>query len=884
MEWPLIGRDSTLLRLGRLLAQEDARGIEIVGEDGVGKSRLARELVGKASARGMATAWIVASRATSDIPFGAFVHLISVPAEATDEGRLLADLLAELTRPASKGDRLVLGIDDAHLLDNHSAALVRGLVTRSDVFMIMTRRPGDRTAVDLTELWKDGRLERVQVDPLSEGETGLLLEVALDGIVEPITQSALWRRSGGNPLFLRELVLGGLESQKLVQTSAGWRALEGLAPSDRLNQLVETRLGRLDAAERQVVEALAIGGAVDLQTFDGLDDPQALDRLDDRRLVEIDRSGNRQVVRLAHPMYADAVAATIPSTRARHVKRWLGDRLESTGARRRDDLLRLALWRLEGGGDMPATLALNAAGRALSVFDAPLAERFARAALAADPDNFAAQLALGRAAAAQQRVEDADNVLARAESLAGTDADISAVALARADLLGFRAGRAADASAVLDAAAARVINEDWRDEIDSLRALFRTGAGDLLGVAAIGDRLMLRPTARPRTVVHTLMYSSVANVMLGRLAEAGTQVDLALELAPQTREELPLAPDMLQMNRAMAFAYAGRLAQSITTCEVAQREAIGAGAVEVAAMWAMILAECQMLAGNIGGGLQTVVGALEVARERDTFSVRGIQAGVATVLALWLGRHDDARVLHQEIVDQHLVRDVRSRIQFDRATVWITWLDEGPAAAARLALAAGDRAASDTHLVWAAWTFHDAVRLGYPGLVRDRLTAIADSVEGDLVATMAQHAAALAEGDGTKLDRVSAAFERMGSALCAAEAAANAQDAHQRAGEPVLARIARARANFLSGALPGVATPPLATVTTASLTPRELEIAMLAAGGQSSSEIGRRLNISVRTVDNHLGAVYGKLGIAGRHDLSSVLGMRSAMFQATESR
>lgn len=179
MEWPLIGRDSTLLRLGRLLAQEDARGIEIVGEDGMGKSRLALELVGQASARGLATKWIVGSRATADIPFGAFVHLISLPDAATDERRLLADLLAELTRDSSRDRRMVLAVDDAHLLDGHSAALVRSLVARSDVFVIITRRPGNQAAADLMELWKDGLLERVRVDPLSEGETGALLEIAL---------------------------------------------------------------------------------------------------------------------------------------------------------------------------------------------------------------------------------------------------------------------------------------------------------------------------------------------------------------------------------------------------------------------------------------------------------------------------------------------------------------------------------------------------------------------------------------------------------------------------------------------------------------------------------------------------------------------------------
>ena len=56
------------------------------------------------------------------------------------------------------------------------------------------------------------------------------------------------------------------------------------------------------------------------------------------------------------------------------------------------------------------------------------------------------------------------------------------------------------------------------------------------------------------------------------------------------------------------------------------------------------------------------------------------------------------------------------------------------------------------------------------------------------------------------------------------------------------------------------------------LTPREREIALLAAGGASSRQIAGRLVISVRTVDNHLQSAYRKLGVARRQDLPRALG------------
>jgi DNA-binding NarL/FixJ family response regulator len=55
------------------------------------------------------------------------------------------------------------------------------------------------------------------------------------------------------------------------------------------------------------------------------------------------------------------------------------------------------------------------------------------------------------------------------------------------------------------------------------------------------------------------------------------------------------------------------------------------------------------------------------------------------------------------------------------------------------------------------------------------------------------------------------------------------------------------------------------------LTPREREIATLAAGGSSNKAIATRLVISVRTVENQLQRAYRKLGITRRQELATLL-------------
>ena len=111
----------------------------------------------------------------------------------------------------------------------------------------------------------------------------------------------------------------------------------------------------------------------------------------------------------------------------------------------------------------------------------------------------------------------------------------------------------------------------------------------------------------------------------------------------------------------------------------------------------------------------------------------------------------------------------------------------------------------------------------------------------------------------------------MGAALLAAEAAAEAAAVYRAEGRKTSMRASSARARRLLEGCEGARTPALSGLDPDPLTPREREVAMLAAGGLTSTEIAERLVLSTRTVENHLQRAYDKLGVANRSELPLVV-------------
>ena len=191
LRWPFVGRESELAHVAGALATR--QGVVLVGEAGVGKSRLLAQAVDRAVAADTRVLKVRATRSSGVVPLGAFAPLLPVDHAAASLAGAREAILARA--PA------ILAIDDAHALDEASAALAHQLVTQDGVRVLATVRRGEDVPDAIVGLWKDGLCERLDLEPFTRAALERLVVEALGGPVDGQFQHLMWSRTLGNVLF-----------------------------------------------------------------------------------------------------------------------------------------------------------------------------------------------------------------------------------------------------------------------------------------------------------------------------------------------------------------------------------------------------------------------------------------------------------------------------------------------------------------------------------------------------------------------------------------------------------------------------------------------------------------------------------------------------------
>jgi DNA-binding CsgD family transcriptional regulator len=851
-------------------------GCVIAGVAGVGKSRLAAEA---AMSHGAPVVRVVATTAAASIPFGAFGHLLA-SVETTAVGAIPAYVEA-LGRHAS-AERPTLLVDDAHLLDEASAALVLTVRESEAARVLVTLRRGEAAPDAITALWKERRLARLDLEPLSRGELRALVESHLGGSADADVHARVLSLTEGNPLYAHELLIDARRSGALANADGRWRWTGKPPEMLRLRDLIDAHTNDLSSESRLALELLAVGAPLGLDELAAVSSVEAAAELERAGLATVRGQPESPAIELAHPMFGEVTLAALPAATARLHRRRLAAVLSAQGGSDPLTLLRLATLKLESGESDPE-LFLRAARHALDLQsgvpgagwaggDPKLAIRLADAAgqsLEAALCGARGRMALGRFAELEERLAPLEGEAARAQVEQATE-----YVRSRVYALYWGGARTAQALALLERSRSWHQTPDWAAARAALTGWILLDRSQPAGTVEVIEALADHSELPPHTRLDTLLALGVAHSRLGLIDRCEALEPEILRLVDELEERGWATGWARYMVDGLARVEVGRDLPEVAARLAEGRDSADArGDAALAAALGMVLGRLHLIRGHVRDAipvLEDAAGGLVAGDPRN-----GLGLTLTYLSRAYAATGDaagaDATLTRAEAVSRERPNSVSLRLEVDRARAWVD-VARGRLSAAMerlLALAddTGEAVASE------AEALYEAVRLGAaPQGCAPRLAELAGRAESELLAVCADHAAAVAAGDLPAQLEAAERFAELGLDLLAAEAAARAGAAFAAAGRASPARRAAALAAKHAALCPGAVTPALTlTPQSEGLTPREREVAILAARGRPNAEIANELVLSVRTVETYVLRACRKLGVNTRADLARVL-------------
>ncbi len=385
----LVGRDRE--RAGLRAAWAGQRAFWLLGEAGLGKTRLISEFAAEAAAgNGSAQVLVVSARpGDAGVPYASLGRALRAviertpatlaPAQRNELARVLPEIephaalaaavpgrrftlhaaLEALLRDAHADGLAALVIDDLHFADGASLEMLQGMVLAESLGELrwgFAQRPaeGDAAVEALRAALEEAhRVELVTLGALDEPAMHeLVISLGLDRYDPARLVPLLVRHTGGNPLFALETL------KHLIAT--GVRSLDdGLPRPPSIRHLIERRLRQLSAAAIALARIAAIAGVdFSIELAEQVLGTRALALTDPWRELE-----EAQVLRefaFAHDLVLEATLAGIPAPIAAHAHGAIAAFLEARG----NAPARVAAHWIASGEPRRARAALHAAADA----------------------------------------------------------------------------------------------------------------------------------------------------------------------------------------------------------------------------------------------------------------------------------------------------------------------------------------------------------------------------------------------------------------------------------------------------------------------------------------------------------------------------------------
>ena len=635
----LVGRTAELTALDQALdrlGRGRPAALELVGEPGIGKTRLLGELAARADERGQLVLSGSASELEGDLPFWVFVDALdeyvqSLPPrdlDAMDDdaraelGHVLPSFgsadgaverfrihraIRELLETLAASKPLVLLLDDLHWGDSGSVDLLGMLLRRPPsgaVLIAMAVRPRqipERLSGPLERAHAAGTLTRLDLAGLTAAETRELIGAAGDA-------DRLFTESGGNPFYLQQL------ARFPDARSVGAALAEELATlGDDARTVLRGAAVAGDPFEPELAAAAA--GVGDAAALAALDELLASDLV---RHTDVPRR-----FRFRHPLVRSAVYETAPGGWRLAAHERSAEALAARGApasARAHHVEHAAR-----PGDLEAIAVLREAGETVAQRTPAGAARWYSAALRLLPDTTPPEermrllLANAAALAAAARFSEARAALKECETLAPPEAgELRAQLVSGLSMVDGLMGRHDRARARLEAATERL---DGVPDPQAVALVLQLAAGAVYRQdfpaacdAAARARELAEQSGTPLLLAAATAMQALSEALDARIAESEGHRDEAVALLDGMSDE-EIAPAVAALSQvASTEGYLDRLHEGIARCEHALAIARATGQTQLFPSFAPTLGWLLSLTGRPGAAVELLDGAAEAAR------------------------------------------------------------------------------------------------------------------------------------------------------------------------------------------------------------------------------------------------------------------------------
>lgn len=830
----------------RLSSQGSAGSIVLRGPAGIGKSHLAREVASRLVDGGAPVRRAAGGEAQRRISFGALLHLLPPGGEPVSvEFELVQRLRSALI---SQARTAVLVIDDIALLDDRSAGLIESVLLQGDVVVLATERSelaGGTPEHALSSVLRS-TAEFVDVPAMTEAELGeLLLEWAGPGEVGCARR--LCEMARGNPLVLRELLTSAQSGGAVRERGGLWYLDDFRATGHSLGRLVSEHLERLNDHEWEMMRCLAVAGTLPRHLSARID-VESLERLERDGLLRGDPTS------IGHPLYAEVIVGSLSAEQVRRVCTKL---VASIGPDDNVDAARLGSWLLRADHGIDDAVARRGVALALARWENDLARELIEAIAEPTVDD---RVQLAWAHANSGDIGRASIAAETAVEHAVTERDRVHAELARAELWALQMNRSSEAYAALADLRSALTDHTLIAQVDGATALYSQMTGNSeLALAAGASASAAEGVDGDESQLAILMADSFAKVFSGAFTSAEAVIAAGLDLAERRAERHQVV--RLKVAEALRAMMTGDLVR----CRAVIGESLLLADVSrvrpAHVVWLGLATQVAQIEGDFDLAERRAREAVRAGDHVDDFGSAGFVRGDLSALLIELGESTDL--------------DPRSSpIGLARARIRLADPSDVDNLAARLA---SDTAEAGYGL-WAPWIAREAVRRRTAPLSAGLLAEWSQSFDGPVVAAFANHGVGMVDADVVRILAGASALEQIGFVVPAVDAHLAAAALRVDLGDITaesrrhLVGVARLAAR-ISPSMPPHIERRLAQLGERAGVPsgRQLEIARLAALGSSSKEIASSLVVSARTVDNHLSAVYKKLGINSRDELAALL-------------